>query len=208
MSMNKRLKPVANQDSPYQSPWSTSTRIKNVLFNTTWALTCRLTPNQLNFWRIFVLRLFGAKISGRPYVAPSARITMPWNITLEHRACLAPGSELYALGPIVMRERCTLSQHGYVCTGSHDITAEELPLVVGPVEIGADAFIFAFVFVAPGISIGEGAVIGACSVVTKDMPAWTICAGSPCKPIKPRVFPGAPGSAPGEPGEQTQASES
>ena len=208
MSMNERLKPVTSQDSPYQSPWSTWTRIKNVLFNATWTLTCRITPNPLNFWRLFVLRLFGAKISGRPYVAPSARIRMPWNITLRHRACVAPGSELYALGPITMHERSTLAQHAYICTGSHDISVEELTLIVGPVEVGADAFIFAFAFVSPGITIGEGAVIGARSVVTKDMPAWTICAGNPCKPLKPREFPGSSKSDPGELGEQTPANES
>lgn len=208
MSTNQRLKPVTSQDSAYQSPWSTWTRIKNVLFNMTWALTCRVTPNPLNFWRLWILRWFGAQISGRPYVAPSARIRMPWNITLKHRACVAPGGELYALGPIIMHERSTVAQHAYICTGSHDITVEELTLVVGTVEIGADAFIFAGAFVSPGVTIGEGAVIGAHSVVTKDMPPWMICAGNPCKPLKPRVFPRNAGTDSSEHDEQTQASES
>ena len=36
----------------------------------------------------------------------------------------------------------------------------------------------------PGVEIGEGAIIGARSVVTKDIPAWTVAVGSPCKVIK------------------------
>ena len=99
------------------------------------------------------------------------------------------------LGPITMRERSTVAQQAYICTGSHDVTIEALTLVVGPIEIGADAFIFARAFVAPGVTIGEGAVIGASSHVTRDMPAWTICVGNPCKPIKPRDFPRAPASS-------------
>jgi putative colanic acid biosynthesis acetyltransferase WcaF len=38
------------------------------------------------------------------------------------------------------------------------------------------------------VTIGEGAVIGARSLVTKSMPAWTVCAGSPCKPLKKRII--------------------
>lgn len=40
--------------------------------------------------------------------------------------------------------------------------------------------------IMPGVTIGEGCSIGAGSLVTKSMPAWTICYGSPCKPIKPK----------------------
>ena len=38
----------------------------------------------------------------------------------------------------------------------------------------------------PGVTIGEGCTIGAGSLVTKSMPEWTICYGSPCKPIRPK----------------------
>ena len=191
MSMNERLKLVnEDQTSTYESPFSLKARISKFLFFIIWALTCRFTPNHLNRWRLLVLRCFGTTISGRPYVAPSAQITMPWNVTLEHRACVAPGTILYSLGPIRIRKRATVAQYCYLCTGSHDVTVATLPLVVGAIDIGADALIFAKTFIAPGVVIGEGAVIGAASVVTRDMPEWTICVGNPCKPIKPREFEG------------------
>ena len=195
MGGNARLRQVAPQDNPYQSPWSLTTKVMRVMFIMVWVLTCRFTPNPLNRWRLFILRLFGTKISGRPYVAPSARISTPWNVTLEDRAAIGPGAEVYALGEIILRERSTVSQYCYLCTGSHDISQVELPLTVGTVEIGVDALLFAQVFVAPGVKIGDGAVIGSRSVVTKDMPAWKICVGNPCKPIKDREFPRAPGQA-------------
>ena len=40
----------------------------------------------------------------------------------------------------------------------------------------------------PGVTIGNGAVIAARSVVTKDMPEWMVCGGMPCKPLKERVM--------------------
>jgi putative colanic acid biosynthesis acetyltransferase WcaF len=48
------------------------------------------------------------------------------------------------------------------------------------------SWVAAEAFVHPGVIIGEGCVIGARAVVTKDMPAWMICSGFPCKPIKER----------------------
>ena len=193
MSMNERLKQVNEaQDSTYESPFSLKARIGKYLFFIIWALTCRLTPSQFNPWRLLVLRCFGTTISGRPYVAASAEITMPWNVTLDHRACVAPGTTLYSLGPIRLRERSTIAQHSYVCTGSHDVSVPTLPLTVGAIDVGADVLVFAKTFIAPGVVIGTGAVIGAASVVTKDMPEWTICAGNPCRPIRPRKFEGRP----------------
>ena len=64
------------------------------------------------------------------------------------------------------------------------------PLVTKPIVIKDYAWIAADAFVHPGVKIEEGCVIGARSVVTSDMPAWTICAGFPCKPIRERLSAG------------------
>ena len=79
MSTNERLKLVNDdQTSKYESPFGLKARITKYLFFIVWAVTCRLSPNHFNGWRLLMLRCFGATISGRPYVAPSAQITMPW----------------------------------------------------------------------------------------------------------------------------------
>ena len=56
----------------------------------------------------------------------------------------------------------------------------------GDVVIGNDVWIGEDVFITSGINIGDGCCIGAKSVVTKDLPPYSICAGIPCKPIKMR----------------------
>lgn len=57
------------------------------------------------------------------------------------------------------------------------------------IVVGKDAFIGTNTVVHPGVTIGEGAVIGSCSLVLKDCEPWTIYAGVPCKPIgkRPKV---------------------
>ena len=94
---------------------------------------------------------------------------------------------------IVIGVKAVISQDVHLIAGSHDYTRvdlqPELPLITRPIEIGSQAWVCAQAFVLPGVSIGEGAVIGARSVVTRDQPAWMVCAGNPCRPLKPRTPP-------------------
>jgi putative colanic acid biosynthesis acetyltransferase WcaF len=61
-------------------------------------------------------------------------------------------------------------------------------LITAPITIGAGAWVCADVFVAPGVTIGEGAVAAARSVVVKDVEPWTIVAGNPARVVKKRVL--------------------
>ncbi|HET7535828.1 MAG TPA: hypothetical protein VFJ90_05190, partial [Candidatus Didemnitutus sp.] len=82
-----------------------------------------------------------------------------------------------------------ISQHGHLCAGTHDFTRWEMPLVAKPITIGSNAWLGADVFVGPGVTVGELCVVGARSVVVKDLPARMVCAGSPCRALKPRPDP-------------------
>ena len=111
---------------------------------------------------------------------------MPWNLTLHDRACLGDRANAYTLGEIEIGAGATVAQEVYLSTGSHDFTQSGLPLVTGKITIGEEAFLGARTFVMPGITIGAGSVIGACSVVTKDVPPRVFAAGNPCKVLRPR----------------------
>lgn len=177
-----------SQKSAYQSPRPAWQLGLLVLWQLVWLVFCRWTPKPLNPWRLVWLRLFGARLSGRPFVHQSARIEVPWNLIMHDRACLGERACAYSLGVIELMGRSTVAQESYLCTGTHEFENPDLPLKTAKITVGEDAFLGARSFVLPGVSIGQGAVIGACSVVTKDMPAWTYCYGSPCKPVKPRTM--------------------
>lgn len=75
-----------------------------------------------------------------------------------------------------------------LCGGSHDLSSRRLPLLIGDIDIGPDAFIGARAIILPGVTIGEGAVVGAGAVVTRDVAPWTMVAGNPAKVIGHREF--------------------
>jgi putative colanic acid biosynthesis acetyltransferase WcaF len=79
-----------------------------------------------------------------------------------------------------------VSQYSYLCTASHDIDAPDMPLVTAPILIGDGAWITADVFIGPGVTIGEGAVVGVRSTVLDDVEPWTIVVGHPARFLRRR----------------------
>ena len=177
---------IHEQLDAYTSPWTIALRLKLVLWNIVWLLLFRPTAKPFFGWRVFLLKLFGAQISGKPYVAASALIKMPWNLKMEDRAALGDRAEVYNLGHVTLGERSTVAQMSYICAGSHDFTVPTLPLVTGKIVIEADAWVGAKAIVLPGVTIGRGAVVAAGSVVSKNVEAWMIAGGNPARAIKAR----------------------
>jgi putative colanic acid biosynthesis acetyltransferase WcaF len=176
------------QSGRYASPWPIKDVIRIRLWHLVWLLLYRPTPKLFNRWRLFLLWVFGAKINGHPFVYSSARVFAPFLLTLEHHACLGPFSEVYNLGPVRVEAYATVSQQAYLCNGTHDLEDPNLPLLIGNMTIKQEVFIGARAFIMPGVSVGEGAVVGACAVVTKDVEPWTMVAGNPARVIKKRVI--------------------
>jgi putative colanic acid biosynthesis acetyltransferase WcaF len=175
------------QGSQFASPWSVNERLRRIVWEYCWLLFCAWTPKPANPWRLFWLRVFDAKIYGTPFVHQRARIAIPWNLTLHDRACLGDRANAYSLGEIEIGARAVVAQETYLSTGSHDFSQPSMPLAVAKITIGEDAFVGARAFVMPGVKIGARAIVGACSVVTNDVPDNVFAAGNPCRVLRPRA---------------------
>ena len=145
----------------------------------------RLSPRQLWWWRRGMLRAFGARIGERAHVYPSVRITIPWNLEIGAEAAVGDRAILYALGPIRICERATVSQYAHLCAGTHDLTKPHRPLVKAQISIGADAWVCADAFVGPGVTVGQQSIVGARAVVMKDVAPFTTVAGNPAREVGP-----------------------
>ncbi|MEY4489936.1 MAG: hypothetical protein RIQ79_2444 [Verrucomicrobiota bacterium] len=163
------------------SPWSKRQRVALLVWEYAWPLLCRWTPKPCNGWRLCVLRIFGAKIEGSPFVHQRARIQIPWNISLADGACIGDRTTLYSLDKIEIGAKAVIAQEAYICTGTHDFNQDSLPLLTAPVRIHQGAFVGARAFVMPDVTIGTGAIVGACAVVTKDVPDGGKVKGNPAR---------------------------
>ena len=105
-------------------------------------------------------------------------------------ACLSEDVDCYTVAPIVIGAQATVSQGVKLCTASHDIASRIMELTTAPIAVGANAWIAGWSIVLPGVTIGEGAVVAAGAVVTKDVEPWTVVGGNPAKFIKRRELKG------------------
>ena len=144
------------------------------------------SPQFLFGWRIFLLRIFGAKIGKGVKIRSSAKITYPWNVTIGNYTWIGDDCVLYSLGEIKIGSNAVISHRSYINTGSHVYDKPTFDIFSKPVIIGDECWITTDVYIAEGVSIGNGTIVGARSSVFKDMPAGMICVGSPAKPIKSR----------------------
>jgi putative colanic acid biosynthesis acetyltransferase WcaF len=147
-----------------------------------------LSPQFAYPWRNFLLRCFGAKIGKGVIIRPTVRITYPWKLTIGEHAWVGDYAELYTLGNITIGSNTVVSQHCYLCTGSHDYQSEAFDIYALPIVIEDEAWLATDVFIAPGVTIGKGALIGARSSVYKNMPEGMICQGSPALAVKKRTI--------------------
>jgi putative colanic acid biosynthesis acetyltransferase WcaF len=180
---------MINSNTHTGPSFSLKNRLKRVLWNTICLILFKYSPAPFHAWRRFILRLFGAKIGSKVHVYGKVKIWAPWNLHLGDYCGIGDGVNLYSQDKIYIGKYAVISQGAHLCAGTHDYTKPGFPLLTKPIIIGNYAWIASEAFIHPGVTIGEGTVVGARSVVTADLPEWQICSGFPCKPIKPRVNP-------------------
>lgn len=162
--------------------WSRREQLARALWALAWPMFA-LSPRPLWGWRRWILRCFGAKIGRDVHIYPSVRIAIPWNIDAGDHTAVGDRAILYALGPIEIGQRATISQGAHLCAGTHNWRDPTMPLLKPPISIGADAWICAEAFIGPNVAIGEGAIVGARAVVTKNVAPRAIVAGNPAREI-------------------------
>ena len=88
---------------------------------------------------------------------------------------------------VTMGDSVNLGSHVTIYTREHDVNSPDFAETGGSVRIGNHAYLASFSIVLPGVTVGEGAVVAAGAVVTKDVPPFTIVGGVPAVRIGERT---------------------
>lgn len=161
------------------------------LWEVVWMFGGRWTPRwALNGWRRLLMRAFGAKVGKGVRLQGGAEIWQPWRIRIGANSWIDGTANLYSVDDIRIGHDAVISEEAYICTASHDLASKTFALTSAPIEIGDYAWICARAVILPGVKVGEGAVVAAGSVVTKDVEPWTVVGGVPAKFIKKREIAG------------------
>ncbi|MBI2725917.1 MAG: acyltransferase [Polaromonas sp.] len=111
------------------------------------------------------------------------------DIVIGDNVSIGFGCTLSCVNRLVIGHDVTIGDNVYLADSHHDYSNPALgvlsqPLLTGEVVIGQGAWIGYGAFVAGNVSVGEHAVVGANSVVTRSVPAYTVVAGVPARPVK------------------------
>ena len=174
--------------SHYQNSFSRANQLRRLLWNWVWLLFFRPSPIIAHRWRGFLLRLFGATIGRHVSIYPTTTIWAPWNLHMADYSCLSHHVICYSVAQVTIGPHATVSQYSHLCTASHDITDPHMRLITAPITLHHGAWVTTDVFIGPGVTIGEGAVVGARAAVFKDVAPWTVVGGNPAQLIGHRTL--------------------
>jgi len=170
------------------STYGFQNKAARALWNLCWWFLFRPSPWFCHRWRRLLLGLFGAKLAPTARVSNSAIIWAPWNLVMDENAEIGSGVECYTVATIHIGAYATVSQYCYLCSGGRDVSSLDFRPTKAPITIADQAWLGADVFIGPGVSVGQGAVVGARSSVFSDLPAWTISSGNPAQVIQKRII--------------------
>lgn len=177
---------LQHPDGRYRSPYTTKEKIRRLLWGLVEMTIFRYSFTTWYGFRNSLLRLFGAKVGARTGIKRTVHFECPWNFTCGESCALGEHAIVYALGPITLGDRVSVGQYSHLCAGAHDMNHPSLPLLRPPIVLEDDAWLMADAFVGPGVTMRQGALLGARSSAFRDLEPWGVYVGTPARRIKDR----------------------
>jgi putative colanic acid biosynthesis acetyltransferase WcaF len=147
-------------------------------------LRCALIPSSA--FRRFLLRAFGAEVGEGTVMQQHFTVKYPWNLRVGNNCWFGEECWIDNLVPVTIGNNVCISQGAYLCTGNHDWSDPAFALIVRHIRLDDGAWVGARSSLAPGVVIGECAVVGLGAVVNKSIPPFEIHAGNPARFIRVR----------------------
>jgi putative colanic acid biosynthesis acetyltransferase WcaF len=144
--------------------------VSTLVFQRVWC------PSRL---RCAILRSFGAHVGSGVLIRHRVTVQWPWKLSIADDSWIGMGAELYNLEDIVIGSDVCISQHVFLCTGSHDRSSPTFEFDNGPIVVEDGVWVCARSTVLRGVTIGANSVVGATSLVSRDVPPNSIVQPAP-----------------------------
>jgi putative colanic acid biosynthesis acetyltransferase WcaF len=172
--------------------YSLANRAARQLWGIVYVLLYRPSLRPMHAWRAFLLRMFGAKLGDKCHFYAKGKVWAPWNLVCEDRVSLGDDAEIYNPSPMYFGSHAIVSQGAYICGATHTYNDPAFPLVSYSMRFGAYSWICARAIVAPGINVGDAAILGLGSIATRHLEPYGIYAGTPARKVKERLRSSVP----------------
>ncbi|KAF1993277.1 trimeric LpxA-like protein, partial [Amniculicola lignicola CBS 123094] len=143
--------------------------------------------NSLAKERATMLKKILGKVDDTVFIEPPFAIDYGCNISLGKRFYSNFNLTILDCSIVTIGDRCMFGPNVSIFAATHevDVASRRGDVEFGkPVTIGNDCWVGGHVVILPGVTIGEGCTIGASSVVTHDVPSWSVAIGAPAKVVK------------------------
>lgn len=149
-------------------------KIKEQLWRIVEAVLFRPSPKLLSFWRVFLLRLFGAKIGTGNYISNRAIFVHPWNVIIGNNSGIDDYAFIKADVSISIGNFVSIGNYAKLLPSGHLIRTRNFAHYGKAIVIKDGAFIGANSFIGPGVHVGTMSVVGSCTNLYKDVPDNTV----------------------------------
>lgn len=161
------------------------------LFRIAWLAISWVPTRRGSKWRRRLLKSAGATIGERVRVGPGVKILGPSGLTIGDRTGVARDACLDARGGLTIGADTMVGFESVLLSLTHrydnvDMLLSDQGHEAQSITVGSDVWLGARAFVLPGVEIGDSAIVGTASVVTRPVAANTIVAGSPAKVLRQR----------------------
>jgi acetyltransferase-like isoleucine patch superfamily enzyme len=137
--------------------------------------------------RAVMLEEILGKVDDTVFIEPPFAIDYGANISIGKRFYSNFNLTILDCSIVTIGDRCMFGPNISIFAATHEtaVQSRREDIEYGrPVTIGSDCWIGGHVVILPGVTIGDGCTIAASSVVTKDVPSWSVAMGSPARVVK------------------------
>lgn len=138
--------------------------------------------------KVFLLRLFGAKIGENVVIKPKVNIKYPWKLSVGNHCWIGESVWIDNLAQVSIENHVCISQGAFLICGNHNYKISSFDLMVAPIVLKEGSWVGAKSIVGPGVTLHGHSILSLGSVASSDLEAFAIYRGNPAVKIKERTI--------------------